>query len=228
MSDPNAIPDGTRELNAQAPLRLGDALRALPLATPPAGAWSELAASIAPASGARVPSRSRSRRFALPVAAAAAIVFAFVATLSLRTPHRADEAVQAATTGHATKPVVDASSVHNASNDTNDHDGQGLDAMQSRSRALERWLRDTGKDSAPQTAQDVAASAEIEDMIGMVDVQLASPGAEQAPAALPLWQRRVALLEDLATLRYGASINQLKPGLLASESRDARPATWNN
>jgi hypothetical protein len=155
-------------------------------------------------------------------------VFAFVATLSLHTPRRADEAMQAGAIELATKPAVAASSVHNAANDTNDQDGQGLDAMQSRSRALERWLRDTGKDSAPQTAQDLAASAEIEDMIGMVDVQLASPGAGQAPAALPLWQRRVALLEDLATLRYGASINQLKPGLLASENRDARPATWNN
>ncbi|MEP6939398.1 MAG: hypothetical protein ABI846_06505 [Rudaea sp.] len=227
MSDPNTFSDGVRELNAQ-PVRLGDALRALPLATPPAAAWSDLAASLASAAPAQDARRRRPRRFALPVAVAAGVVFAFIATLSMRAPRLAEEATHASAGERATKPSAAASSVHNAANDTNDENVQGLDAMQSQSRALERWLRDTGRDSAPQTAQDLAASAEIEDMIGMVDVQLASPGAGHAPAALPLWQRRVALLEDLATLRYGASVNQLKPGLLASENGETRQATWNN
>ena len=98
--------------------------------------------------------------------------------------------------------------------------------MQSRSHALEHWLRETGGDSAPQSAQDLAASAEIEDMIGMVDVQLADQSEDDA--SLPLWRRRVALLEDLTTLRYGANLNHFKAGLLASETTDARHATWNN
>ena len=148
-----------------------------PLATPPAGVWSELAASLAPGADVRAGARRRPRRFALPVAVAAGVVFAFVATLSMRAPRLADEAMQASSAEHATKSGVAASSVHNATNDTHDDNGQELDAMQSRSRALEGWLRDTGRDSAPQTAQDLAASAEIEDMIGMLDVQLASPGA---------------------------------------------------
>ncbi len=43
------------------------------------------------------------------------------------------------------------------------------------------------------------AAVEVEDLIGLVDVQL---GATRGDAdALPLWRQRVALLEDLATIR---------------------------
>lgn len=73
-----------------------------------------------------------------------------------------------------------------------------LAAAQTRSQALERWLRDTRHAASPLPSQDLVAASEIENLIGLVDVELAS-----APVrALPLWQRRVALLEDLTALRY--------------------------
>jgi hypothetical protein len=205
---------------------LPDALRALPLATPPAGGWAQLAASLAQSQPVRATVHSRSRRYALPVALAAAVVATFVTTLALRAPHAANEPARVAGTAAATKGDARASSVHNVANETNAHDPESLAAMQSRSHALEHWLRETGGDSAPQSAQDLAASAEIEDMIGMVDVQLADQSEDDA--SLPLWRRRVALLEDLATLRYGANMDHFKAGLLASETTDARHATWNN
>ena len=103
--------------------------------------------------------------------------------------------------------------------------------MQTRSRELEKWLRDTGAASAPQSSQDLAASAEIEDMIGLVDVQLGATDSTDA-AALPLWRRRVALLEDLSTLRYSANALSLRNGIAANDMPvnkvDAAPAVWKN
>ena len=230
MSDPKTSRfSGPGELIA-----LPDALRALPLAAPPEGAWSQLAASLAQSS---LPARTADprrpyRRFVLPAALAAAVVAAFVTTLALRMPAAngplgpSDASGVLASQPAATVPAAGASSVHNVANDANGTNPQNLAAMQSRSHALERWLRETGKDSAPQSAQDLAASAELEDMIGIVDVQLADQSEDDA--SLPLWRRRIALLEDLATLRYGANLNQFKTGLLAVETNDARHATWNN
>ena len=224
MSDPSTSNlSGSGEL-----ITLADALRALPLAAPPEGAWSQLASSLAQsaavASKRPVAPARRYRRFALPAALAAAIVAAVIAMLSPHVPHATKEIAQVEPA--ATKARPDASSVHNATNDANATNPELLTDAQNRSHVLERWLRDTGKDSAAQSAQDIAASAEIEDMIGIVDMQLADQPEDNA--ALPLWRRRVALLEDLATLRYGANLHQFKTGLLASETSDARHATWNN
>ncbi|MBS0571603.1 MAG: hypothetical protein JSS28_13410, partial [Proteobacteria bacterium] len=90
-----------------------------------------------------------------------------------------------------------AAQIHNAQNAA-DHP-ERLAQLQQRSRALEHWLRQTGRDAAPLQGQDLAAAAEIENLIGLVDVELAAPRQVQAQA---LWQRRVGLLEDLAALRY--------------------------
>jgi hypothetical protein len=46
------------------------------------------------------------------------------------------------------------------------------------------------------------AAVEVEDLIGLVDVQLG--GARGDAEALPLWRQRVALLEDLAAIRGNA------------------------
>jgi hypothetical protein len=101
-----------------------------------------------------------------------------------------------------------ASSSTNAANTTNATNPQAaadtgaqLAALQQRSQDLEHWLRETTRAAAPLSGQDLAAATEIEDMIGMVDMQL---GAQQSNGGLPLWQRRVALLEDLTVLRYSS------------------------
>ncbi len=214
MSDPN-IPNesGARELIA-----LPDALRALPLAAPRLSAWPQLAATLNAQSR---PARSlRRHSWRIPTVLAAGVVLAFAAFSLLRAPAPHDASMDV-----ATKSGVPASSVHNATNDTHamtSANAEDINTLQARSRALEHWLHDTSKASGPQSAQDLVASAEIEDMIGLVDVQLATPDAN---AALPLWHRRVALLEDLTTLRYSANLVQFESGFAANA---ATRATWNN
>jgi hypothetical protein len=168
---------------------LGEALRALPLAAPPGDEWTLLRERLRP-----LPTRpSAWRRYALPAALAAALAGAFVVL-------RAPQPPAPATITHAA-----ASSSTNGTEADRIHDAQHaasparLAQLQQRSQALERWLRDTGRDAAPLQGQDLAAAAEIENLIGLVDVELAAPRQVRAQA---LWQRRVGLLEDLAALRY--------------------------
>jgi len=222
-------------------ISLGDALRALPQIAPEASAWPALAAKLpaVPAAAraahrtAAAPRRATGvRRFAFPAALVASALLAFIATSTLRSPTPDTPAV-AVTPASATNPTAAASSVHNAANDTNSSGtgsdaGESLAALQSRSHALERWLRETGAASAPRSAQDLAASAELEDMIGLVDVQLSGADLAGADASLPLWRRRVGLLEDLAMLRYGANLNQFGAGTAtaSNQARDARNVVW--
>jgi len=74
-------------------------------------------------------------------------------------------------------------------------------SLRQRSQDLEHWLRETQRAAAPLSGQDLAAAAEIEDMIALVDGQL---NAAPRDSELPLWRRRVALLEDLTALRYSS------------------------
>jgi len=228
MSD-RTQPDGAGELNATS---LGDALRELPQLAPQTSAWPELAARLAVQRATPSLRRHTLRRYVWPAGIAAAFVLAFSAAWVFRAhPERATPAQTAATESSA-----GASLVHNAANSTNSHDVPlatdiGIAALQTRSRALEQWLRDTGAASAPQSTQDLAASAEIEDMIGLVDIQLGAIDSTDA-ASLPLWRRRVALLEDLSTLRYSANALSLHNGIAANGAPanevNAAPAVWRN
>src|SRR5262249_10895151 len=65
-------------------------------------------------------------------------------------------------------------------------------------QSLERWIAAVAA-RAPQDGRDLMAAVEVEDLIGLVDVQLG--GAHTDADALPLWRQRVALLEDLAAIR---------------------------
>jgi hypothetical protein len=188
------------DLNAPTGMKLGDALRALPLAAPERDAWPALAARLTPAV-------SRRRRYALPLAVAAACVLAIIAATALNRSLRPARAPQIAATvvGANTSSTVNGANGTDAANVTNTTSTQSqegtdmqLTAAQMRSQALERWLRDTRFAASPLPSQDLAAATEIEDLIGMVDIELASAQT----SSLPLWQRRVALLEDLTTLRY--------------------------
>jgi hypothetical protein len=182
---------------SSARIDLGAALRTLPLQAPERSAWSEIAATLqTPATATR-----RRGRWSIAVAAAAALAF-----VALFATHR----VQIPNTTVATIAPPAASGVENAANGTkvkNADTTQPVDAtlrlvrLQNRSQALERWLDETDRAAAPMGGQDLAAAAEIEDMIGLVDVQL-----EAAPhdSEVLLWRRRVALLEDLTALRYSS------------------------
>jgi len=214
------------ELNPGDARPLRDALRALPALAPATSAWPQLAARLAEqrdganvvAIGDRaVPAR---RRWFVPLALAAALVLAAVA-LQLRRP-----APQSAQPVAAATVAPDrASSNANAANSTKGTNVQEsargqLAALQQRSQALERWLHETARSATPLPGQDLAAAAEIEDMIGLVDVQL---NAAPRDAELPLWGRRVALLEDLTALRY-SSYSVAESGTAAR----LMPANWTN
>lgn len=231
---------GTDESNA-APVSLGDALRALPQLAPAESAWAEMASRLARESAiASRETRARRpgpRRYVWPVGIAAAFVLAFSATAIFRYRPVQKPGPDVAVHSAATDPSPGASSVHNAANSTNSHEiprpqVETLAPLQTRSRILEQWLRDTSAASAPQSAQDLAASAEIEDMIGLVDLQLGAADTADANAALPLWRRRVALLEDLSALRYGTNALSLHNGIAANGAPanevNAAPAVWRN
>jgi hypothetical protein len=206
---------------------LPEALRALPQVAPERSAWPQLAERLKSRDsgignweslksrdsgiGIRDSGRAkRVRRWAVPGAFAAAIVLAVIAMLPL---HRAAQLLgpqpSALSPQAATVAVPAASNATNAANTSNATNGQTagssadagaqLAALHQRSQALEHWLRETARAGAPLSGQDLAAATEIEDMIGLVDGQL---NAASRDSELPLWRRRVALLEDLTALRY--------------------------
>ena len=169
---------------------LGEALRALPLAAPQGDEWTLLRERLLPA-------RARTsawRRYALPAALAATLAGAF---FLLRAPQTSAPATVARAPASSSTNGTESDPIHFARTAANR--GDRLAQLQQRSRALERWLRQTGRDAAPLQGQDLAAAAEIENLIGLVDVELAAPRQTRAQT---LWRRRVGLLEDLAALRY--------------------------
>ena len=179
---------------------LAAALRALPASAPTPDLWPDLAKTLA----AR--KRPPWRRWAIPLAAAAAIAVALLA------PRLAThEPAQTPIASTATAPTP-------AATHTATETGE-LDALHERSRTLERWIAAVSA-RAPQDGRDLMAAVEIEDLIGLVDVQLG--GAIGNADALPLWRQRVALLEDLAAIRGNGA------AFAATGAReDAVPASLN-
>ena len=150
---------------------LAAALRALPDAAPVPDLWPELSRAIA--------SRRRPWHYALPIALAAGIAAALVLP---KLAHRDEVPVPA--------PV--------AATEAPASDADELSRLHKRSQSLERWIAAVAA-RAPQDGRDLMAAVEVEDLIGLVDVQLG--GARTDADALPLWRQRVALLEDLAAIR---------------------------
>jgi hypothetical protein len=187
---------------------LPEALRALPQVAPAQSVWPQLAAELAarngtPAARDRVSPR---RRYFIPAAIAAGIALAVIATPLLLKLHSPQPSALGPAVATVSPPAASTST--NAANTTNATNPQAaadtgaqLAALQQRSQDLEHWLRETTRAAAPLSGQDLAAATEIEDMIGMVDMQL---GAQQSNGGLPLWRHRVALLEDLTVLRYSS------------------------
>ena len=127
-------------------------------------------------------------RYVLPAAIAAGIA---IALLLPRSPVREDATSRVASTP-ATSPSPAAQSA------STPVPAQELAQLHQRSQTLERWIAAVAA-RAPQDSRDLMAAVEVEDLIGLIDVQLG--GARGDGDALPLWRQRVALLEDLATIR---------------------------
>jgi hypothetical protein len=143
-------------------------------------------------SASRRHQRPRVWRHAVPAAFAAAIALAVV--LPRHTPQVADSPTppRIASATFAAEPATNGSLSTTAAE---------LDSLHERSQTLERWIAAVAA-RAPQDSRDLMAAVEVEDLIGLVDVQLGA--AHDRHQALPLWRQRVALLEDLATLRGSA------------------------
>lgn len=151
--------------------RLRDALRALPLATPPRSAL--------PALQARLAQRSRATlaRRLLPLAAAAAVGVLAVGVL-LR--------------GGGTDAPLDPARPVSAADPT-------TSALIAQNRVFEDALRSAAFSAHPLSGRDALAGAELEDLIAMVDVALSAesdPGEARA-----LWAQRLDLMRELAALR---------------------------
>ncbi|MCE5234258.1 MAG: hypothetical protein ABFC67_06205 [Mizugakiibacter sp.] len=197
------MPDRTDRMNAHA--ALADALRALPAPTPERDLWPLLAAR-----ARRRTQRRRYALFAVPAALAAALVLALVLPAALRAPRPAIRPSTAAVAGAtaAARPGAAAYAAPVAE----------LSALRERSQRLERWVHTLDVGGAPLGGRALAGATELEDMIGLVDVQLAAGG--DARTQLPLWRQRVDLLEQLATLRLG--------GYAVADAGAATPTVWIN
>jgi len=179
MSDRNGV-----AMN-QADAALAAALRALPQSAPQPDLWPELARAL------DRKRRPRAWRYLLPAALAAGVALAL---LIPRSPTRDSEAPRVAS-------VPATTSAPDARNVTAPAPGNEIEQLHERSQTLERWIAAVAA-RAPQDSRDLMAAVEVEDLIGLVDVQLG--GARGEADALPLWRRRVALLQDLASIRGSA------------------------
>lgn len=160
---------------------LASALRALPAETARPDLWPDLAHALV---ARRRTARMRAGGLAL---AASAALLALVPLLSAN--RHGTPATPSAT------PVATTAAPAAANDATRE-----LAALRQRSQTLERWI--AGATQAPLDGRDLMASVEVEDMIGLVDLQLEA--AHGDADALPLWRQRVGLLEDLATIRTSA------------------------
>jgi hypothetical protein len=159
----------------------------------------------------------RRRHYAIAAALAAGIALV-VAMPRMHRDAPSEDAPKIATTS-APAPAANATAA-NTNVDVpaaSSGDGAELDRLHGRSQSLERWIAAFAA-SAPQDSRDLMAAVEIEDLIGLVDVQLGAPHDDGE--ALPLWRKRVALLEDLATIRgngFAIAANDRNAGPAASQ-----------
>ncbi len=149
---------------------LGAALRALPLISPTASALPRLQAQWAVQAGRPAPKRHRHWW-----AIAASVVAIGLAVIAFRKP-----AVEVVTQPMASTP-------------------SNIESLMAQSAEWERALHRFEQQSIPMTAGSAMAGAELEDLIGLTDLQLSA--AADDTQAEPLWQRRVNLMSRLAEVR---------------------------
>lgn len=155
------------------------ALRALPLAAPKRSVFAELERELAnaSASAARPPRRPRGAWIALAATLVAAIA-------GVRLFHPQD-------LGGAAEPSPSPDTL----------------ALIAQSQQLDEMLATLDARSVPIDAESAMASAELEDLIGLTDLQLNA--ARRDDEAQALWSRRVDLMTRLAATRAGSALNPL-------------------
>lgn len=173
---------------------LADALRALPGHSPQPDLWPGLARSL------HARRRSRQLRTLVPLALAAGL--ALVLLWPKDAVHQPAPLPLASVNGETTPA---ASNVK-------------LADLKQHSQNLERWIAAVSRNAA-QDSRDLMAAVEVEDLIGLVDLQLGASADSTDTRAL--WQQRVSLLEDLATIRAAAA--RIDTSNLALTSTDGTP-----
>ena len=171
---------------------LAAALRALPMAEPPRDLHAQIART--------VHARRVRRRWLIPATLAASLLLGLVLLRTLLPGPRVPEHIPLAGVGAQGPPSATAVE---------------LESLHAYSQSLESWLAALS-DDAPRDGRNLMAAAELEDLVGLVDVQLSAARSESE--SLPLWRQRIALLEDLAAVRS-------EPLTLAVEAVRTGPAT---
>jgi hypothetical protein len=171
---------------------LAAALRALPLVAPTQSEWPRLSEAFA--ARAR---RRRTTRWSAVFATAAVLALA-VGLGRLQLAERAPDAQVATAT-----PVQG-----------------GTDALIARNQELQAMLRGFDVRSAPMDGEAALASARLEDLIAMLDVELGdAPAPGEAEA---LWQQRLVLLQELASVRQQGQAAVAQQG----DGAGLVPASW--
>lgn len=158
---------------------LAGALRALPLATPQRSAWASLQRELAQSQPVAPQRRTLPKWIAL-----AATVLAAIAGVRLLQPPASPE-TSAATTAPSEQTL----------------------ALIEQSQHLDALIATLDARSVPIDAPSAMASAELEDLIGLTDLQLNT--ATRDDEAQALWSRRVDLMTRLADTRTTARFDAL-------------------
>ena len=161
----------------------GEALRSLPLRSPPRSAWADISAQLPAATPSK---RQRTSRMWLALAATLALA------LALPMWRGGDVVESPQVSIDTSKPVADPITAIAAPA------GDDLDALLRESAQLEAWV---AWSSAQGGESGAGASVELDvrDRIAALDALLSRPSLDPA-AQLPLWQERVLRLRQLAGL----------------------------
>jgi len=196
-------------MNEHTPSRATDswheAFAALPLEAPPADAWPKLAPHLAP------PRRHPRRALSWAIAACTAALAALPALLLVRHAGPTQESATPAATTRIPARAAQAGAVGVHADARPDPAAAGgasaagsppahvaLDQLQAESARLEALLAELSVDGPVDGAQ-LALVLALQAQVGEVDAALAAP-ALAADARAELWQRRVALLRELAAV----------------------------